>query len=255
MQLSGELRRALALSQRGGGAEDLLVWDDVGIEPAVLHELAAETKIAIKRGDRFQVASVEGLGSTRAAAGAALALCQFRPELAAVNLLHSRLEVKPPPKFSSRVIWGAVAALVVLALGGTMLLKWRDDAAKVAKLRQERDGTKERVEAAKAFVARVNATRTWYETRPNYLECLRAVTLCFPEEGRVWASSVSLREDMRGILMGRAGDEKSVLDVLDRLKASRSLANVKMLHIRGTGAKSTEISFGISFLYRGAEQP
>lgn len=255
MQLGGELRRAFALSHRGGGSGDLMVWDDVGIKPALLHELATETKIAIKRGERFQVATVEGLGSTRAAAGAALALCQFRPELAAVDLLHSRLAVKPPPKFSSRVIWGTVAALVLLAVIGDTLVKWRQDAMEVAELRQKRDDTKESVEAAKAFVARVSATRTWYETRPNYLECLRAVTLCFPEEGRAWASSVSLREDMRGILMARAADEKSVLDVLDRLKASRTLTNVKMLHMRGTGAKSTEISFGISFLFRGAEQP
>ncbi|MCY3023882.1 MAG: hypothetical protein NTW87_33300 [Planctomycetota bacterium] len=255
LELAGELRRAVALSQRSGGPSEITVWDDIGIEPALLRELAAEMKMPVTLGERFQAAAVEGLAPTHAAAGAAVALCQFIPALAPVDLLHSRLAVKPPPKLSSRVIWSSVAVVALLAGAAYMIVDWRQSAVEVAGLRQTRDEMKENVEAAKGFIARVTTAHTWYERRPNYLECLRTVTLCFPEEGRAWASSISVREDMRGILTGRAVDEKSVLDVLDRLKSSRALASVKMLHMRGTGTKSAEVSFGMSFVFQGAERP
>jgi len=255
MQLAGELRRALALSERSGGAGGVTLWDDVGVEPDLVRELASELKVPVTPGERFLAAEVEGLASARAAAGAALALCPLLPRLAPFDFLHSRLAAKPRGKVGSRLIWGAVAALALLAGAAWVFFDWRQSAAEVAELRQKRDEIKDNVETAKAFIARVNATRTWYERRPNYLECLRTITLCFPEEGRIWTSSLTLREDMRGILTGRASDEKSVLDVLDRMKSSPALGNVKMLQMRGTGTKNAETSFGISFVFRGGEGP
>jgi len=255
LQLAGELRRAFALSQRVGASGEMTIWDDIGIEPAVLEELAAEMNMPLRLGERFHEPVVEGIASAHAAASAAVALCALHARLAPLDLLHSRLAVKPPSKFSSRVLWGAVAAVVILAGAAYLFADWRQNAAEVSELRQKRDDMKENEDAAKGFIARVNATRTWYDRRPNYLECLRTITLCFPEEGRAWASSISLREEMRGILTGRAVDEKSVLEVLDRLTSSPALSHVKMLHMRGTGTKSSEISFGISFVYRGAERP
>jgi hypothetical protein len=126
--------------------------------------------------------------------GAALALCPLLPRLAPFDLLHSRLAAKPRGKVGSRLIWGAVAALALLAGAAWVFFDWRQSAAEVAELRQTRDEMKDNVETAKAFIARVNATRTWYERRPNYLECLRTITLCFPEEGRIWTSSLTLRD-------------------------------------------------------------
>ena len=252
MQMAGEIRRGAALSQRDSDGSEMLVWDDAGIDEGVIKELSTELSVPVKLGENFK-AGLNGFAKENAAGSAALAFCYFQPALKTIDFLHSRLEIKPPSRINSRVIWGAVAGIVLLLGFGYLLMEWQQSAAEVADLRDKRDEMKENVESAKGFISQVNATRTWYERRPNYLECLRAITLTFPEEGRVWTSSVSLREDMRGILSGRATDEKHVLDVLDKIKSSKSFSDVKMLHMRGSGTKSSEISFGISFVFVGAE--
>ncbi|MGD0092943.1 MAG: hypothetical protein ABSE73_23775, partial [Planctomycetota bacterium] len=202
----------------------------------------------------FAAAAVEGLAQSRASAGAALALCQFHPKLLQADFLHSRLAVKPPAKLGARALWGAVAGLALFLGAAYMLVDWQRNAAEVAALRQQLDDMKDNIATSKAFVARVNTTRTWSEKRPNYLECLRALTLSFPEEGRIWASSVTLREDMRGILTGHAVDEKSVLDVLDQMKSGHALTDVKVLHMRSAGTKNSQIAFGISFAFQDVGQ-
>ena len=213
--------------------------------------MATELKLPVSRCERFEAA--EGVPAP-AAASTALALCHFHPALAPLDLLHSRLAAKQPPKVSSRTAWALVSGVVLLLCAAYLIGDWRQTLEEVSELRQKRNEMKESIETAKGFISRVNGARTWYERRPNYLECLRTITLCFPEEGRAWTSSLTLREDMRGILTGRASDEKSVLDVLDRLKSSPALTNVKMLQMRGAGTKSPELSFGISFVFRGPEE-
>lgn len=247
-----ELRRAIAMAQPAIEEGELHVWDDGANGSALLRELGTEIDIPVKKGERFSGAPLEGAIPAHAAGSAALALCLVQP-LAPVDFLNSRLDVKPPSKLSSLVVWGSVAAFVVLAGLSYLVIDWRQSAQEVAELRQKQLDMKDNLDAAKGFINRVNATRTWYERRPNYLECLRAVTLTFPEEGRVWTSSLTLREDMRGILNGRASDEKSVLDVLDKLKSGQNFADVKMLHMRGSGTKGSEISFAISFGFLGTE--
>lgn len=248
-----ELRRTLALANAGAERSGLELWDDTGDAPALLKELALELGIPVKRGERLSGVPLEGSLPKGAAAGSALALALFQPGLAGIDFLNSRLDVKPPPKISSLTIWGSVAAFVVVGGLGYVLNEWRESAAEVAELRQKRDDMKGNLETAKSFISRVNATRTWYARRPNYLECMRAITMTFPEDGRVWTASLSLREDMRGILNGRATDEKSVLDVLDKLKAGKNFADVKMLNMRGSGTRNPEVLFAVSFAFLSAE--
>jgi hypothetical protein len=246
-----ELRRLLVLAQPPIDKSEIVLWDDSG-EAANVSELSGELGVPVKVGKRLN-AQLEMAAGENCAGSSALALCAFQPNLARVDFLHSRLEIKPPSKLTSTAIWSSVAAFVIVGGLGYLLNDWRASAADVAELRQRRDDMKENLDTAKTFINRVNATRTWYERRPNYLECLREITLTFPEEGRVWTTSLSLREDMRGILNGKASDEKSVLDVLDKLKAGKKFAEVKMLNMRGSGAKGGEIMFAVSFAFLGVE--
>ena len=247
-----ELRRAIAVTQPPIDKTEFIVWDDSG-GASSLKELTEELDIPVKAGACFSGVALETGGAERCAGSSALALCLLQPNLAMIDFLHSRLEIKPPSKLTSTTIWAAVAAFVIVGGLAYLLNDWRANAADVAELRQRRDDMKENLDTAKTFITRVNATRTWYERRPNYLECLRAITMTFPEDGRVWTSSLSLREDMRGILNGRASDEKSVLDVLDKLKVGKKFAEVKMLNMRGSGAKGGEIMFAVSFAFLDVE--
>jgi hypothetical protein len=93
----------------------------------------------------------------------------------------------------------------------------------------------------------------WYESRPHPLDLLKRVTLGFPEEGVVWAISFSAAEGRKGTLSGKAVDQKSVLAVLDRLKADRSLSDVKLSDMREAGSGSKVVSFSLTFTYSAPE--
>ena len=239
--LAMELRRTLALQSSESDAAALVMIDDANLIDA--EELSDEINMAVVEGN---------LPGAQGTERGALALAGLRSGQLAFDFLHSRLEIKPQTKLSSKVIWAAVAGLVVFAGGGFLLLDDWQNSEEVAMLQQKREEMKPHEEDSKNFIGRLNKVRTWYDRRPDYLECLRAITLCFPEDGRVWTSNLSLREDMRGVITGRAADEKSVLEVMDKLKSSKAISNVKMLNMHGSGTKGGEITFAIGFVYVGA---
>jgi hypothetical protein len=244
--LPGELKRLAALNPAQLSAREWTVCEDLGLDAALVLALGQSAGLIFKPSCALK--NVEATPECKNALGA-IALAVRRFETTGLDFIHSRLEVKAPPKISKRTSWGLAAAAVVLLLAGFLIYDWRALASEVGELRESNAGMKETVEAAKDFVDRFNATRKWYDERPNYLECMRAITLCYPEEGKVWTTNLSVREDLKGVLTGRAADEKSVLDVLDRMKASKYLSDVKMLQMRSAGNKTTDVTFSIGFTF------
>jgi hypothetical protein len=119
---------------------------------------------------------------------------------------------------------------------------------------------------AQELTDKVAAARNWYDRRLPFLDCLREVTLAFPERGTVWATSLAMQQyresagsdkavhgSMQGSVIGKATDEQSALQVLDRLKASRALADVETLYLRRAQAGSSDVAFSITFTYVGTE--
>ena len=53
--------------------------------------------------------------------------------------------------------------------------------------------------------------------------------------------------------MGKASDERSALQVLDRLKATRALSDVKLVYWREAEGGTREVAFGMNFIYIGTE--
>ena len=273
LALAGEVRRAMHLQKSGLQSSAITLVDDLGIAPEMCKELAlalAEQTGEPPEGESWLKAfGVAGMSAdpalslsngpalslsngAHAAGCAALALCAVRPDLAGVDFIHSRLKVKPPSKFNSKAIWGTVAALIFLGAALWLFLDEEQSAAEVAELQQKRDEMKDSVEIAKSFISRMGTTRTWYDRRPDYLECMRTITLCFPADKRVWTSGLSMHDDMHGVLSGHAMDEKSILEVLDKLKSSKAVTEIKLLNMHGSGIKKTDISFAIGFVYVGA---
>ena len=82
------------------------------------------------------------------------------------------------------------------------------------------------------------------------MNCLYELTSAFPQEGRVWATSVMVREDLQAMLTGKAVNESAVLDVLDRLKSNPKLTAVKPMYIRQAGGASKDVSFAIGLALR-----
>ncbi len=203
---------------------------------------------------------VEGLAEASLAAGVmvermgpavALAMAGQDARLLAVDFLHSRLAARRRLRWSRPAAWGAaLGATAVIAVVVTLTGRSarRED---LAMMRERLAQMEPSIAAAQELVDRVTLARGWYDRRPANLDCLLALTLSFPEEGSVWATSLAIREDMQGLLSGKARDERSVLQVLDAMKGSQGFADTKLVFIRESRGAAGDTAFAIEFTYVG----
>lgn len=242
----GEVHRAMASvsarhSRHGRAAEPALALaDGAGLPEEQLAELVSQM----------------GSGTRRLPGSPAVALAKAGVEESRlpVDFLHSRLE--PPAKklLGRRALWAAGAAAAVLAAALFLAVTWRRDQAEVDKLTGRLAGMKQEIDTTKGLVDRVSLARGWYEERPRMLDCLRELADTFPAEGRVWVTNLTIKpappgRNLRGVLSGKARDEKAVLDTLDQLKKSKSFTELKLMYMREAGRTNREVSFAAGFTF------
>ncbi|MFH1731060.1 MAG: hypothetical protein ABIF82_05330 [Planctomycetota bacterium] len=249
--LSAELRRILLLApaeQEQGPPRELLLWDSAGADRSALESLeqslGAPVRFCTLATDLGVSDAPSTLGRAGLAQAAALACSAGQP--LAIDFLHSHLA--PPAKtyVRRRAVWAAAASLLLIAAVIHLLLDWRAARQEVLTLQGQLADLRPAVQEARTLTDNVTFARGWYDRRPEFLNCLREITLAFPEEGRVWAAGVTIREDMQALLSAKSVNEAAALEVLDRLKSNPRLANVKPLFIRQAGGTSRDVSFAIS---------
>jgi hypothetical protein len=143
----------------------------------------------------------------------------------------------------------AIVAGAVLLVLIAMVVSWKINISEVARLRGTLAGMQADIDAARDVVDKVSDARGWYSQRPRVLDCLRALTRVFPEEGRVWTSNLALSEEMTGIISGKANDEDSIIEVMDKMKKSDAFSDVQMIYMRDGGKDNREVSFSMSFVF------
>jgi hypothetical protein len=254
-RLWGELRRILAVALTEGGAGDdreLLIWDAAGLGSGALKILADRLGLPVRLcgigGDLGMTdATIPGEGGQFAQA-AALA-CRNGAALE-IDFLHSRLAPPARGRLSRRTVWAGAAAALALAISAWFFLDWRAAAREARDLQGRLTALNPARQEANTFVTRANFAGTWYDRRPEFLACLKEITLAFPEEGRVWATGLLIREDMQAVLHGNSVSNEAVLDVFKRLAANPRLTDVKLLSSRQAGGTSRDWSFAISMALR-----
>mgnify|MGYP006279645917 CR=1 FL=1 len=260
--LPTRLRRALALMPQdyfSNGRAELEVWDgtgdfsahgDLGVGEVSVHVQGGEGLAGL--GVRDDRAGAEGQ-TGRYAAAAALALSGTRTELRLIDFTHSHLNVRESKLPGRKVLWAAAAGLAVVIIGVMLVLQWRADERELADLENRLETMQPDIKEANALVDRVSTARDWYGGNPKFLGVLRELTLCFPEQGTIWASSVLVQQDMRSVVTGNAVDKQSVFEVLDKLKQSDAFADAKLTYVRQGQGNGGQVSFALSFAFVGTE--
>ena len=254
--LLGELRRIFVLAPSPAAsprAIELWAWDCTGTGATRLADLADQLGLSLKlckAGDQGGLSAASRDLPARFAQAAALACCAG--ETVPIDFLNSRLRLPRKARVGRRARWALTACLVFLAAAAYFFLDWRAEGQEVSALRSQLAGLKDGVTEAKSLVDSVSFARGWYDRRPPFLDCLREITAAFPQEGRIWATSLMIRQDMEAMLTGKSSSESAVLDVLDRLKSNPALGQVKPLYIRQAGGTSRDVSFAIGLRFQGA---
>jgi len=253
--LEGELHRLLvaAVAETPAETTELLVWDSLGLEAAMLTQVAQRLGVSIRMagfpGDMEGFDESLSKEAVTEFSAAALAVAGAGEKAPVLDFLHSRLSPRQGRKFGRLTVLVAVAAFVMLAAGVSLFLDWRSSQREIAQLQDRLADLGPSVQQARELSDKAVFARGWYDRRPRFLDCLREATLAFPEEGRIWTTSLVVREDMRMVLSGKSLGEETVLNLLDRLKSNPALAEVKPLYIRKVAASSQEVSFAISFRF------
>ena len=229
-RLAGEVRRLTMMLGHGGGGT---LIDDAGASEA---HVAALTQA-------LGLTSAGQCTAPRAASAAALAA---RGEASGLDFLHSRLSAPKQARRPAWMRWAIIAAAAcivgLLALGVNLWLTARQ----VSRLEEHGEANRPAVAAAEQLEQDARFASGWYRARPRLLECLKKVTLDMPPDA-IWLTSVVRRDGGAVILGGKSQDERTVLQLVERLRGTPGLSNVRMGPLRQGGGAAREMSFSITF--------
>lgn len=144
---------------------------------------------------------------------------------------------------SKKLVYAAAVFGVVL-LGVAGMFGWQQ--WRLNKLEAQWKGMEARVNVIKDTEARIRKYRPWYDESFRALSILRAITQAFPEDGTVAAKSVEIRDRSGITCSGTARNNAALLRMLDQLRASKQVKDVKVEHVKG-GQNNQPLEFTFNF--------
>jgi hypothetical protein len=144
-------------------------------------------------------------------------------------------------RFSSRKLGmiGAAAAVLLLLVGGAFSVQQY----KLSQLRSKWDGMSAKVRELDEMQTQIRRFRPWFDSTFRNLSIVRKVTEAFPEEGVVTAKSLEIRDVSAVSCSGVANDNQALLKMLEQLRASKDVRDLKVDNIRG----KTPLQFTFNF--------
>lgn len=239
--ISGEMKKLFMLlpdRENSPLPSEILLWDNCGLSEAEFGALKNALPLPVK---------------TAYSSNAAVLLAQAagHPQTLAVNFLHTRMAVQKKFRWRKTSEKSAVVFVVILLAITAGIVDIHRKELAVDKLRRQIKSLGPELTDASAAIGYVTAVNEWQGRRYLFHECLREITLAFPVEGRIWVTSLSIREDMRGLLSGKASDSKAVLELIDRLKKNAAFSDVTLVYIRHAGGDSGDIVYAVNFIFDG----
>ncbi|HTG43380.1 MAG TPA: hypothetical protein VK633_02490 [Verrucomicrobiae bacterium] len=241
-QLPPEIRAGLTQVRIFGSAEQVsLLRTELASRFQALG-LAIDAKL--QTGPLAQALLTEPRPSVAALAGAAASLSGRK---AAFEFLPPKTSVwkQFTARTSSRKLaWaaGIVGAVVLIFLAAFLVQGWQ-----LSQLESRWSGMAPRVTELEAMQQQIKRFRPWFNNSFRSLTILKKVTEAFPVDGVVTAKTLEVRNESQVICSGVARDNQALFKMLDQLRSTKEVADVKMDQIRG----KSPLQF--SFNFRWAE--
>jgi len=161
-----------------------------------------------------------------------------------------RLEFLPPKtnswqqlttRFSSKKLaWaGATVAAAALLLAGVFLIQqWQ-----LSRYQSQWSAMEPKVKELEDMQQQIKRFRPWFDDSFRSLTILRKLTEAFPEDGVVSARTFEIREPSSVTCSGVARDNQAFLKMLDHVRATKQVGNLKVDQVRG----KTPLQFTFNF--------
>ncbi|MDB6110141.1 MAG: hypothetical protein JWR69_1891 [Pedosphaera sp.] len=134
-------------------------------------------------------------------------------------------------KFSSKKLaWaGAGAGAVAVCVGGAFLIQqWQ-----ISRLQSKWRSMESEVTELQTAEAQSRRFRPWFDGSFRGLRIIKRITEAFPEDGYVSAKNLEIRDLSVVTCSGVARDNQSYLKLLDQLRASKEVTELKTDQVRG----------------------
>jgi hypothetical protein len=238
-QLPAELRGALhkvRLFGRGEFArrfaEDISVRAEaMGLKVELVKDYAA---------DEFTSQFPAGTNVSAAASLAARQLTAGRTQLEFLPPKTSSWQQLTTRFSSKKLAWaGASAGAATLLLAGAFLIQqWQ-----LSRYQSRWSAMEPKVKELEDMQQQIKRFRPWFDDSFRSLSILRKLTEAFPEDGVVSARTFEIREPSSVTCSGVARDNQAFLKMLDHVRATKQVANLKVDQVRG----KTPLQFTFNF--------
>jgi len=195
--------------------------------------------------DPAEVESLKNVTPTAFAAGAGFVL-GHRPEFEFLPPRSSRFKQLAGKVSSRRTRWlSATAALLAIGVVGSFF--YQHD--KLSRLETEWTAVEPKVKEMEDLQGRIRKFRPWFEDSLYSLAILRALSEAFPEKGTVWAKDLDIKDSSQVTCSGFARTNQDWLDMLDRLRSTQCVKELKVHQVQG----KAPLAFTLSFLWSAEE--
>lgn len=260
-QLVAMIQRTILLSSQQGQSPpyEITAYNGYGLSDKIITRLNEQLapQATVINGDYQLLSSRLSLSDypeeAQSIAAVVVAMTATGTDKPPVDFLNPRIGRKKTFRRKSVTLWAGIIGVVCLLTLAAALVDWQIDRRDIATYTQQLELMSEDITAAQEIVDRISYASSWTSQEPIFLNCLRELTLTFPEEPVVWATNLRLSENAGAALVGKAVDEKSFYEVLDKIKEHKAFSNVQMIHIRDAGRDSREKEFAVHFEFRGAK--
>jgi hypothetical protein len=144
-------------------------------------------------------------------------------------------------RFDSRrrrwIVGGAILFLVLPLL--VFIVRARIESGLAA----EWKAMQKNVAELELFQQKIRRFRPWFESTPQSVQILEAVTSAFPEQGDVWAKSVQINEGAKVTCSGFARTQPALMGFLDRLRSRPDVAMLQVQQVRGENPVQFSVTY------------
>lgn len=259
--LTSTIQRLILLSsqQDASSPRCITAYDGSGLPDGTFDRLNERLKPRIVVTDGSTQLLPEGIGSpdhpeqAQSIAAIAVAMAAVGTDKPPVDFLNPRIGLKKKTSRKPITLWASIIGAVCLLALIAVLVDWQADRRDIATYTEQLELMSEDIAAAREVVDRITYATSWTSQEPVFLNCLRELTLTFPEEPTIWATNLRLSEDAGAALVGKAVDEESFYEVLDKIKQHEAFFNVQMIHLRNVGRDLREKEFAVNYEFRGVK--
>ncbi len=154
---------------------------------------------------------------------------------------RGRIELMPPKvapwkQYAARYSTGKwrTIGLAAGSIGLIIILAFLAQQWQLGRLRSRWNGMAAKVHDLEGLQQQIRQFRPWYDNSLRGLTILRQLTTAFPETGVVSAKTVEIRDMNTVTCTGVTQDNLALIKVLDQLRASGNVSEVRLSNIRGT---------------------